>query len=159
MKKYLFIFIYFILLKSYSQSKNTIYFYINPKDTLIKKQIATKTNEYEGYRIINEKRIVKKIKRLTKKKPLNKILKKGEIWVFEGDDIEYDTFDSFSFSFDRKKDSIISKSYLNTLNPIKDRRKLIDSFYLDNAWIEYIFIEPIKCDKFILRKVEILTFE
>ena len=64
MKKYILIFTTLLFFKTYSQSKSNIYFFINEKDTLIKKQIATKTNEYEGYRIIDEKRLVKKSKRL-----------------------------------------------------------------------------------------------
>ena len=153
MKKYILIFTSFFFFNSYSQSESSICFFINKKDTLIKKQIATKTSKYEGYRIIDEKRIVKKFIR---KKPL----KKGEIWISEGDDIEYDTFDEFYFSFDKKNDTIISKLYLNTLSLIKDRRKFIDSIKeLDKAWIKFIFIEPIKGDKFILRKVRPVIFE
>jgi hypothetical protein len=159
MKNYLLIFTYFLLFNSYSQSKDTIYLLINKKDTLIKKQVATKANEYEGYKIIDEKRLVKKIKRTVRKKPVNKILKKGEIWISEGDDIEYDAFDEYSFSFNRKRDTIISKLYLNTLNLIKDRRQFLDIIkHLNESWTELIFIEPTKCDKFVLRKVEILTF-
>ncbi len=145
MKNYLLIFTCFFLFNSYSQSKDTIYLLINKNDTLIKKQIATKTNEYEGYKIIDEKRIVTAIKRAS---------------TLKGDDIEYETFSSWSFSFNRKNDTIISKSYLNTLNLIKDRRKFIDVIkHLDKVWIDFVFIEPTKCDKFILRKVQILTFE
>lgn len=160
MKKYILIFTSFFFFNSYSQSESSICFFINKKDTLIKKQIATKTSKYEGYRIIDEKRIVKKFKKFIRKKPLKKVLKKGEIWISEGDDIEYDTFDEFYFSFDKKNDTIISKLYLNTLNLIKDRRKFIDSIKeLDKAWIKFIFIEPIQCDKFILRKVRPVIFE
>ena len=54
---------------------------------------------------------------------------------------------------------IISKLYLNTLNLIKDRRQFLDIIkHLNESWTELIFIEPTKCDKFVLRKVEILTF-
>jgi hypothetical protein len=146
MKNYLLIFACFLLFNSYSQSINTIYLLINKKDTLIKKQIATKSNEYEGYRVINEKKVGKETKRSSK---------------LGGDDIEYDAFEDFSFSFDRNNDTIVSKSYLNTLKLIKNRRQFINDIkqHLSDAWTEYIFIEPIKCDKFILRKVEILTFE
>jgi hypothetical protein len=59
MKNYLLIFACFLLLNSYSQSSNTIYLLINKKDTLIKKQITTKSNEYEGYRVIKEKKVGK----------------------------------------------------------------------------------------------------
>lgn len=146
MKKYLLILVSFMLFKSYSQSKKTIYFYVNPKDSLIEKQIATKSNEFEGYRVINENKIVRDTRRSDE---------------LGGDDIEYDTFECFYFSFNRKNDTIISKSHLNTLSFIKDRRQFIETLnqHLKNAWIEYIFIEPIKCNKFILRKVEISTFE
>ena len=61
MKNYLLIYILIYSFNSYSQSKDTIYFLINRKDSLIKKQIATKTNKYEGYRIIDEKTLVIKV--------------------------------------------------------------------------------------------------
>lgn len=145
MKNYVLIFTCLLLYNSYSQSIDTIHFFINKKDTLIQKQLATKTNEYEGYRIIDEKRIVIDTKRSCD---------------IGDDDIEYETFDSYSFSFNRKNDTIVSKPYLNTLKLIKDRRKFIDSIKeLDDAWINFVFIEPTTYNKFILRKVEILTFE
>ncbi|EGV42904.1 hypothetical protein BZARG_2074 [Bizionia argentinensis JUB59] len=145
MKNYLLILICFLVASSYSQSTNTIYLLINKKDTLIKKQVATKVNEYEGYRITDEKRIVTVVKRSS---------------TLKGDDIEYDAFSSNSFSFNRKNDTIISKSYLNTLKPIKDRRQFIDCInHLNTAQMKFIFIEAKKCDKFILRKVHLLKFE
>jgi|TARA_B110000967_G_scaffold50827_1_gene51903 hypothetical protein len=160
MKKYILIFTTLLFFKTYSQSKSNIYFFINEKDTLIKKQIATKTNEYEGYRIIDEKRLVKKSKRSFRKKPENKVLKKGEIWISEGDDIEYDAFDEYSFSYNRKNDTIISKSYINNLKIIRDRRQFLDTIkHLDKFRINYIFIEPENCSEYIMRKVEISTFE
>ncbi len=160
MKKYILIITSLLCFISYSQSRNNIYFFINKKDTLIKKQTATKTNEYEGYRIIDEKRLVKKNKRSFRKKPENKVLKKGEIWVSEGDDIEYDAFDEYSFSFNRKNDKIISKSYINDLKIIRDRRQFLDTIKnLQKFRINYIFIEHENCSKYIMRKVELLTFE
>lgn len=160
MKMYILIIISFLCSISYSQSRNNIYFLINKKDTLIKKQTATKTNEYEGYRIIDEKRLVKKNKRSFRKKPENKVLKKGEIWVSEGEDIEYETFEYFSFSFNRKNDTIVSKSYINDLKIIRDRRRFLDTIKdLDKFRINYIFIEQENCSKYIMREVEILTFE
>lgn len=146
MKNFIIIITFFLCFNSFSQSRDTIYFLINKKDTLIKKQIATKLNKYEGYLIINEKRRVKKIRRSSD---------------ISGDDVEYDAFEDFSFSFNRKKDTIISKSYLKSLNLIRDRSQFISTMkeYLNKSGTEYIFIEPIKCNKFILRKVEVLTFE
>ena len=130
---------------SQSKKRDTIYFLINLNDTLVYKQVATKTNYYEGYVITDEKRIVTAIKRSSD---------------IGGDDIEYDAFDRYYFSFNRKNDTIISKSYLNTLNLIKNRRQFLDNIkHLDKVWIEFVFIEPKKYDKFILRKVDILTFE
>ena len=144
MKIYILVFTYFILMNSYSQSKSYIYFFINKKDTLIKKQIATKTNKYEGYRVINEKRLVKATKKSSN---------------IDGDDIEYDTFESFSFSFNRKNESIISKSYIKNLNIIKDREQFLDTIKnLSKDWIDLIFIESKNCNEYIMRKVEILTF-
>ncbi|MCL5130543.1 hypothetical protein [Algibacter sp. L4_22] len=147
MKKIILILTCIFCLHGYSQSKkrDTIYFFINKNDSLIYKQVATKMNPYEGYVITDEKRIVKKIKRSSD---------------IAGDDIEYDTFSDYSFSFNRKNDIIISKSHLNTLNYVKDRRQFIYEINdPTKTWIEYIFIEPTKCSKFILRKVRSLKFE
>ena len=91
MRKYIFIVTSLLFLSSYSQSRKNIYFLIDRNDTLIKKQIATQTNEYEGYRIIDETRIVKTSRRSFREKPKDKVLKKGEIWISEGDDVEYET--------------------------------------------------------------------
>jgi|SRR5690606_7970038 len=147
MKKLILLVTCIFYLWGYSQSKktDTIYFFINKNDTLIYKQLSTKTNSYEGYVITDEKRIVKNIKRPSD---------------IGGDDIEYEDFEDYSFSFNQKNDIIISKSYLNTLNLTKDRRKFIDFLnHSDNVWIEFIFIEPKNCNEYIMRKVEKSTFE
>ncbi|AUS04774.1 hypothetical protein [Pseudotamlana carrageenivorans] len=145
MKKNILIFISFLFFNSYGQSKDSVYFFINPKDTLIKKQIANKTNNFEGYKIINEKREVKKTKRSS---------------AIDGDDIEYTSFESFSFSFNRENDTIISKSYVNNLNIIRERKQFLDVIKkLRNERLNFIFIEPKSCNRFIMRSVEILTFE
>ena len=91
--------------------------------------------------------------------PSNKILNKGEIWIL-ADDIEYNAFDELSFSFNRENDTIISKSYLGTLNIIKDRRPFLEiNNNLDESKTEFIFIESTNCNKFILRKVRPIIFE
>ena len=145
MKKYILIFTSLIFLSSYSQSRKNIYFFIEKKDTLIKKQVATQTNEYEGYRIIDENRIVTDIKRSES---------------IDGDDIKYERFDYYSFSFNRKNDTIISKNYFDKLPMIKDRREFLDSIKKENRFhLNYIFIEPKNCNEYIMRQVEISTFE
>ncbi|MEH6657787.1 hypothetical protein [Leeuwenhoekiella marinoflava] len=145
MRKYIFIVTSLLFLSSYSQSRKNTYFLIDRNDTLIKKQIANQTNEYEGYRIIDERRIVTDIKRSES---------------IDGDDITYETFASYSFSFNRKEDTIISKTYFDSLSIIKDRRKFLDTIKIENMFnLNYIFIEPKNCNKYILRKVELLTFE
>ena len=145
MRKYIFIVTSLLFLSSYSQSRKNIYFLIDKKDTLIKKQIATQTNEYEGYRIIDERRIVTDVKRSES---------------IHGDDVEYETFASYSFSFNRKEDTIISKRYFDSLSIIKDRRKFLDTIKIENIFnLNYIFIEPKNCTEFIMRQAEILTFE
>lgn len=145
MKKYILIVASFIFFNSYSQSKSSLYFFINKNDTLIKKQIATKSNKYEGYRIIDKRRVVTDIKRSNS---------------IDGDDIEYETFEQFSFSFDRKNDTIISKSYMNDLKIIRNRRQFLDTIkHLDKFSIDFIFIEPKNCSKYIMRKVRPIIFE
>ncbi|WP_405326880.1 hypothetical protein [Leeuwenhoekiella sp. LLG6367-2.1] len=145
MRKYIFIVTSLLFLSSYSQSRKNIYFLIDKKDTLIKKQIATQTNEYEGYRIIDERRIVTELKRSES---------------IHGDDVEYETFASYSFSFNRKEDTIISKTYFDSLSIIKDRKKILDTIKIENMFnLNYIFIEPKNCNEFILRQAEVLTFE
>lgn len=145
MRKYIFIVTSLLFLSSYSQSRKNIYFLIDKKDTLIKKQIATQTNEYEGYRIIDERRIVTDVKRSES---------------IHGDDVEYETFASYSFSFNRKEDTIISKTYFDSLSIIKDRKKILDTIKIENMFnLNYIFIEPKNCNEFIMRQAEVLTFE
>jgi len=149
MKNYLLIYILIYSFNSYSQSKDTIYFLINRKDSLIKKQIATKTNKYEGYRIIDEKTLVINTKRSSD---------------LGGNDIQYETFDSYSFSFNRKNDTIISNSYLKTLNLIISRKKFINikkkGYYFDTSGFLYFFIEKTNHkNKYILRKVYPVSFE
>lgn len=145
MRNFLIIFSCLLISNLYSQSKDTIYFLINKKDTLIKKQVATKINNYEGYRIIDEKKLVTDIKRSSD---------------IGGDDVEYEAFEKYSFSFNRKNDIIISQTHLKSLNFIKNRRQFIDTIkYLNKTRASFVFIEPIKCDKFVLRKVSLLTFE
>lgn len=160
MKNYFLLFTCFLLFNSYSQTNDTVYFLINKNDTLIKQQIATKKNNYEGYCIIDENKIIKRTKRSIRKKPADVILKKGEIWFSEGDYIEFDDLENYSFSFYRKNDTLISKSYLDTLNFFKDRRQFIDFIKQKNIHsMEFVFIEPTEYNKFVLRKVYISTFE
>ena len=133
----------------FSQKVKTQYFLINKKDILIERQLATEKNNYEGYLIIDEKRI----------KELNRTPNvEGRVWTPENDD-DFHQF-GYSFTFNRKNDTIVSKSYLETINIIKDRRQFLDvNKNLDEVWTEFIFIESINCNKFVLRKVRPLIFE
>ena len=123
----------------------TQYFLVSKSDTLIKKQFATKENKYQGYIIINENKIVKKI---TKSSKIN------------GDDTMHNAFETLSFTFKMENDTIVDKSYIKKLNLIKDRKEFLKkNTELDETRKKFIFIEPIKCDKFILRKVRPIIFE
>lgn len=149
MKNYLLIITYFLIINTYSQSKDTIYLLINKNDSLIKKQVASITNEYEGYRIIDKKKLVTDTKRSSD---------------IGGDDIQYERFDSFSFSYNRKNDTLIFKSYLENLNLITDREGFLNlkkkGGNFDSLGFTYFFIEKTNCkNKFILRKVSPVTFE
>ena len=134
-----------ICLNGFSQKRETQYFLINRKDTLIKKQTTTKKNKYERYIIINENKIIKRYHRSSK---------------INGDDIEFSTFDEISFSFNRSNDTIVELSFIKNLEIIKDRKKFLKkNIELDETKSEFIFIEPIKCNKYILRKVIPVIFE
>lgn len=137
--------IHLICFNVFSQKTTTQYFLINKNDTLIKKQIATKKNKYEGYTIINENRIIKKYLRSSK---------------IDEDDIEIQDFDELSFTFNRNNDTIVDELYVKKLNIIKDRIEFFKkNLELDETRKEFIFIEPIKCNEFILRKVRLLILE
>ena len=145
MKKLILLLFLFICWNTFSQKTKKQYFVIDKNDALIKKQIATKANQYEGYLIINEKKKVKKTIRASH---------------LSGDDIVYDAFEELSFAFNRNNDTIVNKLYFNKLKTIKNRRDFLDlnkSFNEKN--MEYIFIEPINCKKYILRKVRPVIFE
>ncbi len=141
----------------FSQSKDTIYFIIKKTDSLIKKQIATKNNPYEGYNIFYSQ----------KKKVImnNTPILEGKIW---GNDSRYDyetlKYVSVPFNFDRKEDTIVTKEYLKTLNLITDREDFLKlekkGHNFETLGFTYYFIESTKCDnKYIMRKVYPITFE
>ena len=138
--KVLFCFVFIIHIHSQDKEK-ALYLLINKKDTLIYKQVATKTNSYEGYVITDETRLVKGLKSAGSSKEIIPYI------------VEYDTFTSYSFSFDRQKDTIVSKEYLDKLK-IKHRREFIDLLNSIDLFSKiFIFIEPLKNGKYILRKV------
>jgi hypothetical protein len=129
----------------FSQKKQIQYFLVSKNDTLIKTQLATKANQYEGYLIINEKKTIKKAIR-----PSN----------LAGKDILKDSFEEIYFSFNRNNDTIVGKSYYDKLNIIKTRREFLQiNKQIDETRNEFIFIEPVDCEKFILRRVTPIIFE
>jgi len=156
MKKCTILFFCFLYFNSYCQSSDTIYFLINKKDSLIKKQVATKLNSYEGYIIYySEKTLIKK-----NKTPIIE----GEVWV-EDDKYDYNAYEqkNVSFKFLRKNDRIIEKEQLNEFKIVKKREVFLDlgrGKGFDLLGITYFFIEPTdNDDKFILRKVYPVIFE
>ena len=81
----------------------------------------------------------------------------GKVWVPESDDDFY-TFGP-SFSFDRRKDTIVSGSYLNALKIIRNRQEFLR---IDMLLFDYtiFFIEPQSYeDKFLIREVRPIFFE
>lgn len=129
----------------FSQKIKAQYFLINENDTLIKRQVSTKNNMYQGYKIINEDKIIKRYVRSAK---------------IDDNDIEVNAFDSLSFTFDADNDTIVNDSYIKTINFIKDRREFFKvNIDVDETKNRFIFIIPIKCNKFILRKVRPIISE
>ncbi|WP_299121504.1 hypothetical protein [uncultured Tenacibaculum sp.] len=133
--------IYLISLNVFSQRVKTLYFLINEKDSLIKKQVAKGSNRFEGYTLINDGKIIKEYISPSK---------------ITGNDIEIDSFESFSFTFNRNNDTIVDKTYFNKKKIIKTRKKVFE-INIDNKRI--VFIEPTKNGKFILREVIPIFFE
>lgn len=136
---------YLIYFNAFPQKVKIQYLLIDDSDTLIKKQIATNKNKFESYTIINENRVVKKYKKPTR---------------INGDDIEVEVYDCYSFSFDRKNDTIVDKFYLKRIDFLKTREEFFSiNKKLDETKNKFIFIIPIDSDKFILRKVRPLILE
>ena len=129
----------------FSQELDTLFFFIDKNDTLIKKQIATRNNKFEGYTIINENKTIKKHIRSSK---------------IDGDDIVVDAFDTFSFTFNRDNGFIIDKTKLGKYDIIKTRKEFFEKS-LDNDIYKkrIVFIEPLKCNRFILREVRPIISE
>lgn len=129
----------------YSQSKEEVYFLVNAKDTLIKKQITNNRETFEGYLIIDEKRL----------KTLNKTpTKENEVWVPESDD-DFHTLGP-AFKFHRENDRKITNSEFNNIEVIRSRKEFLNKFFSTQnpSEIDYFFIEPIKCStSYILRRV------
>lgn len=145
MRVFVIIIISLINFSVFSQELDALYFLIDKNDTLIKKQIATKNNKFEGYTIINENKSVKKYIRSSK---------------IDGDDIEVDTFDAFSFTFNRDNDSIIDKTKLEEYDIIKNRKEFFEINLGNDIFKKKIFfIEPLKCNRFVLREVRPLISE
>lgn len=150
MRKFITLLIYFSLINCYSQSKDTVYFLINKKDTLIKKHKAIKSG-YNTYSIYStEKKRVKKN---------NTPVINGKVWVA---DTKYDYYvyerDYLSFSFFEKKEKLISKKCLTSLNYINNRD---DFLRTEKLLFNYsiFFIEQINNENYIIREMYPITFE
>jgi hypothetical protein len=134
-----------ISLHVFSQKIETQYFYLNEEDSLVQKQVATKENRFQGYKIINEDRIKKEYIRSSK---------------IDADDVEIEVFDSLSFTYDEKNDTIVTYSFIKNLNIIETRKEFFKrNVDFDETKNNFIFIIPITCDKYILRKVRPLISE
>ena len=72
----------------------------------------------------------------------------------ESEDDNY--YPSIIFSFFPSRDTIVSATYLDTIDIIKERRQFLDLENFYDPLNEFIFIEPIDGKKFILRKVNIV---
>ncbi|WP_298370098.1 hypothetical protein [uncultured Lutibacter sp.] len=145
MKVYIFLIVALIYSNTFSQKVDTQYFMINEKDSLVTKLIDSSDGKISGYKIINEKKIIKKVR-----KPSN----------LTGDNIEYDAFEELFFSFNRKNDTIVNKHYIDELKILKTSREFLNlNKNFDETNTEFIFIEPKKCKNFILRKVRPIIFE
>jgi len=137
--------IYFISLNIFSQKLNTQYFFIDKNDTLVKEQLATKKNKYQGYEIINENKIIKKYLRSSK---------------IDGDDIKADAFESILFTFNKDNDTIVNEAYLKKINIIRTRKEFLSiNSKFDETKNKFIFIVPTKCNNYILRTVRPLITE
>ena len=146
-----FLFLLFIRINSFGQTKKEIYFLIDKQDTLIKKQTATKGNQVEGYLIIAEART----------KPLKITpVEEGKVWVPESDDDN--SIPGHWFQFLRKNDKLITEEELAKLDVIRERKEFLnmEKVPFDLSGKTYFFIEPQSCsDKYILREVFPLVFE
>ncbi|MFI0431211.1 hypothetical protein [Mariniflexile sp. HMF6888] len=139
------IIVHLICINGYSQKTKTQYFLIDTKDTLIRKQVETKKNKFQGYTIIDEYKIIKKYNAPSK---------------IDGDDIKVNSFDSLTFAFYKDNDTVVDETYIKKIDVIKTRREFLKiNSELDETKNRFIFIEPLKCGKFILREVRPVIFE
>lgn len=137
--------IYLINVSVFSQKLKTQYFFIDINDTLIKTQISTKKNKFQGYEIINENKIIKKYIKTSK---------------IDDDDVEVEIFDSIMFTFNKEKDTIVDEAYLKEIKFTKNRKEFLKiNTDLNESENRFIFIIPTKCNNFILRNVRPLIFE
>ncbi len=136
-------FFYFSVFISHCQKERTIYFLIDSNDTLIKTQRATKSNSYSGYVLIDTSRTVIRYRRAM---------------TIDGDDKKYKDYDSYSFRYTDEHSRNFTEtkniSEIQKLNFIDSRTDLISKLRSINENLyNFIFIQQLDSDHFILRKV------
>ncbi len=137
--------VHFISFSSLSQEIKTQYFFVNENDSLIRKQINAKKNMPEVYTIINDEKVVKEY---------------ISSFGIDSDDYEIDSFDSISFTFIRDNDTIVNDSFIKNINIIETRKEFFKrNIDFDETKTRFVFIIPIKCNKFIVRKVKPVVSE
>ncbi len=145
MKTFFKIIISLIAINGYSQSRDTIYFMIDKKDTLVKKHTMTKKNPFNGYEIcFTEKEQIKKN---------NTPHIDGKVWVA---DTKYDYYvyghKSYIFDFNNSKNNIVDSTHIKSIKYIEAREKFLKT---KNLLFKYtiFFIEPIHKGKFKIREM------
>ena len=151
MKKYLTVLFCLVYITIYAQSRDTIYFLINKKDTLIKKYNPSERKYFKGYSLyFTEKtRIIKN----------NTPIVEGKVWVA---DAKYDYFvyghKSYTFDYLNSKSKLISADSLSGLNYINNREDFLKTKdLLFNKTI--FFIEPKNNNYYIIREMFPVIFE
>lgn len=145
MKSFFKILIGFFVINAYSQSRDTIYFMIDKKDTLVKKHTMTKKNHFNGYEIcFTEKEQIKKN---------NTPHIDGKVWV---EDTKYNYFEyghkSYIFDFFNSKSNIIDANYLKSIKFISNREVFLKTKDLLFKYI-ILFIEPMQGGKYKIQKM------
>ena len=144
MRTIIIIMTYLICFTAFSQKINTQYFLINKNDTLITKLTNSK-GDLSGYKINNNNKIIKEY------------IRTSEI---NGNDIEVDVFDSILFSYKEKDGKIVDESYIKKIDIIETRKEFLKiNAQFDETKNRFVFIEPFKCGKFIMREVRPIIFE
>ena len=151
MKKYLTILFCFLFISIYAQTRDTIYFLVNKKDTLIKKYNPSERKSFKGYDLYFTKK--------TRIKRNNTPIKEGKVWV---PDAKYDYYvyghNSYTFDYLNNKSKLISRDCLNTLNYIDNRDVFLKTKGLLSDYTIF-FIEPKVNGYFIVREMYPVIYE